>query len=346
MAKAGVLLGMGNPLLDISANCDEELLSKYGLKNGNQILAEESHFPLYEELAAKSDVQYIAGGATQNSIRVAQWMMQAPGASSYMGCVGKDKFADKMRECTARDGVNAIYLTDEATPTGTCAVCVVDNDRSLVANLQAANNYKVDHVKQAENWAVVEKAEVCYSAGFFVTVSPESIEAVSKHCLENKKTYCFNIAAPFILEVPPFQEVVKKTLPCIDFLFGNETEALTFAKTVLQSDETDLKQIALKIAALPKEGEKPRTVVITQGADPTLVAQNGEVTEYPIIALPKEKLIDTNGAGDSYVGGFLAGLCQGKPIAECCRAGAYAASVIVQRSGCQFPESAPEFTFA
>jgi hypothetical protein len=37
--------------------------------------------------------------------------------------------------------------------------------------------------------------------------------------------------------------------------------------------------------------------VITQGADPTVVAYNGSVTEYPVILLPKEKLIDTNGAG-------------------------------------------------
>lgn len=135
-----------------------------------------------------------------------------------------------------------------------------------------------------------------------------------------------------------------KTMPYIDILFGNETEALTFAKTEGWT-ETDLKEIARKIAALPKEGSTPRTVVITQGKDPTLVATGGEVSEYPIIALPKEKLIDTNGAGDSYVGGFLAGLCLGKPVAECCRAVAYAASEIVQRSGCQFPEK-PDFAFA
>ena len=50
------------------------------------------------------------------------------------------------------------------------------------------------------------------------------------------------------------------------------------------------------------------------------------------------RLVSSEAAGSSVqVGGFLAGLCMGKPIAECCRAGAYAASVIVQQSGCQFP---------
>lgn len=34
-------------------------------------------------------------------------------------------------------------MIDEATPTGTCAACIVGGERSLVANLAAANNYKV-----------------------------------------------------------------------------------------------------------------------------------------------------------------------------------------------------------
>ena len=41
----------------------------------------------------------------------------------------------------------------------------------------------------------------------------------------------------------------------------------------------------------------------------------------------EEKLVDTNGAGDSYVGGFFAALSKGRSIADCCAAGASAASL-------------------
>jgi len=34
-------------------------------------------------------------------------------------------------------------MKDSSTATGTCGVCVVGGERSLVANLAAANNYKV-----------------------------------------------------------------------------------------------------------------------------------------------------------------------------------------------------------
>jgi adenosine kinase len=58
-------------------------------------------------------VEYIPGGATQNSIRIAQWMLQVAGATSYMGCVGKDDFGKKMSEIATKDGVNVCAtLTD------------------------------------------------------------------------------------------------------------------------------------------------------------------------------------------------------------------------------------------
>lgn len=63
---------MGNPLLDISANVDHELLQKYDLKSNNAILAEEKHKPLYEELIDLYNADFTAGGSVQNTMRVAQ----------------------------------------------------------------------------------------------------------------------------------------------------------------------------------------------------------------------------------------------------------------------------------
>ena len=148
-------------------------------------------------------------------------------------------------------------------------------------------------------------------------------------------------AAHIELLVPPLKVVPLKTMP---ELFCNETEAATFAETE-GWEEKEVASIAKNLAALPKNDSKPRTIVVTQGADPTIVCVGGEVTEYPIIALPKEKLVVTNGARDTYVGGFLSGLVQEKSVAHCCAAGTYATSVIVQRSGGTFPPK-PDFTFS
>lgn len=293
-------------------------------------------------MAKKEDVEYMAGGATQNTMRVAQWMLQKPKSVSFIGCIGKDEFGEKMKEATMKDGLNAVYMEDETTATGTCAACIMGGERSLVANLSAANNYKFEHLQKAENWAIVEKAKFYYMSGFFITVSPESILSVAKHAAENDKCFMMNLAAPFIMEVPPFKAVLMDALPFVDYLFGNETEAVTFAKTE-GWETTDLSEIALRIARMPKAtGCRPRIVVFTQGAEPTIVAVEGVVHKLPILELAKEELVDTNGAGDSFVGGFLSQLVQGKSLKECCRAGNYAANVVIQRSGCTFPEK-PSF---
>merc|ERR1712070_624446 len=113
-----------------------------------------------------------------------------------------------------------------------------------------------------------------------------------------------NLSAPFLMQVPPFKAVLVDTMPLVDFLFGNETEARTWAESE-GWETTDVAFIATRLSLIPSKKTRKRTVVITQGCDPTIVAINGKVTEYPVLVLPKEKLVDTNGAGDSYVGGFL-----------------------------------------
>lgn len=347
--KEGVILGMGNPLLDISANIKPDFLEKYNVKANDAILAEDKHMPLYKDIADNYDVEYTAGGATQNSIRVAQWMLQAKGPTSYFGAIGSDKFGKTMTDCCLKDGVKTQYFTNNDVTTGVCAVLVSDNgkSRSLVTDLKAANTYPLSHLKEKAQWSVVEKASIFYMAGFFLTVSPESITTIGEHVLKENKTLCMNLSAPFLLEVPPFFESFKKVLPYVDIYFSNETEARTLSK-VMKWDTEDVKEIAVRFTKLGKLSARPRTVVITQGENPTVIAVGDEsrlwsMNEYPVIPIKADKIVDTNGAGDAFVGGFLCGMAQGVCINDCVKRGNYAANVIIQRAGCTFPDK-PSFT--
>jgi len=330
----GVLMGMGNPLLDISSEVGQDMLDKYEVKLDSAILAEEKHQPIYKELVDKYSPQFIAGGATQNSIRVAQWMLKGEGkenATAFMGCVGaNDEYGNKLEECASADGVLTHYMKDESAPTGTCAVLVKDGERSLIANLAAANNFQKSHLETAQAKQIYESAKYYYIAGFFLTVSVESLVLVAEHALAHNKTFCLNLSAPFIVDF--FADAVATALPYADYLFCNESEAEAYAKKHNLGD--DLKEVALKVASSPKKNDnRPRTVVFTQGSSSTIVACNGTVKEYAVVPLPKEQLVDTNGAGDAFVGGFLSQLVQEKPIEECVDAGHWAAKYIIQQSG-------------
>ncbi|XP_067943647.1 adenosine kinase-like [Watersipora subatra] len=332
----GVLFGMGNPLLDICVTGDQDLLDKYNLKADDQILAEPSHLPLFTELSDSKDVEFLAGGATQNAMKVAQWLSQKPNTTIFMGCIGKDKFGEILNEKASAVGVSAHYQYDEKEATGTAACIITGSSRSLVANLAAANHFTKNHLDESQHWEMVTNAKYYYIAGFFLTVSPPSIMEVAKHSLSNKKTFMMNLSAPFISQF--FKDPLMAAMPYVDILFGNESEAAAFS-TAMDFGTEDVKEIAMKAAALPKEDEaRSRIVVFTQGALPTIVVENGVATEYPVIPLQDGELVDTNGAGDAFVGGFLAQLIQKHPIAECIRCANYAANVIIKRAGCTFPE--------
>lgn len=60
------------------------------------------------------------------------------------------------------------------------------------------------------------------------------------------------------------------------------------------------------------------------------------VKEIKVPLIPKEKIIDTNGAGDAFVGGFLSQLLQGKSLEKCIECGIWTAGHVLQHSGCSF----------
>ncbi|ELU10000.1 hypothetical protein CAPTEDRAFT_170886 [Capitella teleta] len=343
-SSEGVLFAIGNPLLDISAECDAEFLQKYGLDANNAILAEDSHKSLYGDMVDRYKVDYVPGGATQNSIRVAQWLIGVPQATTFMGCIGNDKFGKILEEKAREGGVNVSYQYHDTEPTGTCAVLLSGKNRlnrSLVAYLAAANHFSIKHLEKSENQALIEKAKFYYMSGFPLTVCPDAMLSVAKHAAAHDKVFTMNLSAPFLCSV--FKEPMMKLLPYVDILFGNESEAAEFSKAN-DLGLTDMKEIALRIARYPKEnGKKGRVVVFTQGADPTIIVQEGKVTTYPVIHIDPKDIVDTNGAGDAFVGGFLAQMVQGGTVDDCVRAANYAANFIIQRSGCTLPDK-PEFS--
>lgn len=335
-----VILGMGNPLLDISASVkgpEDKILEKYELKMGNAILAEEKHIALYDELVKDYEVEFIAGGSTQNTTRVCQWVLESMadevnGVTHFIGCVGDDEFGKSLAKSAAADNVKTHYLIDDSVATGTCACIIEDKERSLVANLSAANNYKIAHIQSEEGEAVVKAAGLYYSAGFFLTVSPESALHVAKFAAENDRPYCMNLSAPFIPKF--FKQQFEDLLPYMDVIFGNLDESQAFGEA-FGLEDTSIESVGSFLFNYAKvNNNRKRIVVLTQGPQPVMV-WNGEdkPTTYEVPAIPAEEIVDVNGAGDAFVGGFLAQFASGKDLETAVRCGIYAASVILRVSG-------------
>ena len=124
-------------------------------------------------------------------------------------------------------------------------------------------------------------------------------------------------------------------MPYVDIFIGNESEAEAWATTHSYPDPKDLAGIAKSIALLPKANEnRPRWVIFTQGALHTVVVTADKPDQPQIFAvdpLAEDQIVDTNGAGDAFAGGFLGAIVSGKTLEESVLAGHKLARACVQQ---------------
>merc|ERR1712020_829057 len=98
------------------------------------------------------------------------------------------------------------------------------------------------------------------------------------------------------------------------------------------------------LSMLPKDGlhRKNRCVIITRGKNPCIVVNGNtdeEVKEFDCIPIKEAHIVDTNGAGDAFVGGLLAKMAiQGSDVLkvtdEAIFSGLQASFQILKASGC------------
>jgi adenosine kinase len=147
------------------------------------------------------------------------------------------------------------------------------------------------------------------------------------------QTFALNLSAPFIPQF--FGEQLSHSLAYCDIVIGNESEAEAWATATGQPDPKNITAIAKALTALPRLGSsRPRVVVITQGAQSTILVSSDEPENakiFPVQVLTSDEIVDTNAAGDAFAGGFLGALVAGKSIDEAVIAGHKLAAICVKQ---------------
>ena len=98
---------------------------------------------------------------------------------------------------------------------------------------------------------------------------------------------------------------IEQLLPYVDILIPSAEFAMGL---------TDKATIPEAMAELWKRYQ-PEILVVTDGSNGGYYFKNGEAVHYDSV---KVKAVDTNGAGDTFHGAFVAGYCKGKSLEECC----------------------------
>ena len=280
------------------------------------------------------------GGDTLNtSVYIARQVDEAELQVSYVTALGTDTFSQQMMSAWQDEQVKTdlIQRMENRLP----GLYYIETDATGERTFyywrnEAAAKFWLESEQAPAICEELATFDYLYLSGISLAIlSPDSREklfSLLHECRANGGKVIFdnNYRPRLWSSQEETQRVYQQMLSCTDiaFLTLDDEDALWGAKPV---DEV----IARTQAAGVSE------VVIKRGADACLVAVNGEAqVEVPAVKLPKEKVVDTTAAGDSFSAGYLSVRLTGGSAEEAAKRGHLTASTVIQYRGAIIPREA------
>ena len=233
---------------------------------------------------------------------------------AMIGCVGDDAFGATLRAALVGDGIiDSHIITLPGVASGIASILVDDNGQNSIVIAGGANDLlSPAHIDAAKE--LIEQADI-------VVLQLETPMATVVHAIKLARS----LGKTVVLNPAPAASLPAGVLELVDYLIPNEIEAAMLAG--VSPDGADAKALA---AALQKLGSD--NVIITLGSKGVHAALYGGDTTFPAEAV---KAVDTTAAGDTFIGGFVAGLASGMDEAEAIGQGQRAAAWSVTKPGAQ-----------
>ncbi|XP_074595188.1 uncharacterized protein LOC141850453 [Brevipalpus obovatus] len=338
--REGLILGLGNPIMDLVSVVDDDFLNQWHL----QLNVLNRGGPLQEgiehDLLANYQVEYIAGGSVQNTLRIIQWIFNYhPHMCTLLGSVGDDDIGKRMIDEVEKNQINAVFQTNLNCSSGRCLALIThDGQCRTMCSLGGAHRYlKRDHI--TENLAFIDRAKIIYTTVLMFSSGEDAlIELVENIKKLEDKIFCLNLGANVTIGMKFSQ--IERIIPFTDVIFGNDSELREYARRKKWPDG-DLFLIIRKLLEIDdrKDSTKTRMIIITQGSEPVLVGTKSHgVTEFPVSTLKQSEIKDTIGAGDAFVAGFLSQMVMQKSLDQCIQMAIWTAQEIIKQSGCCPPQ--------
>ncbi|MCY4524268.1 MAG: adenosine kinase [Halobacteriovoraceae bacterium] len=318
------IYGIGNALVDMEFQVNEDFLRQMGIEKGVMTLVDQKRQDLLLNMLKNQKNRRSCGGSAANTVI---GLVQLGGRGYYSCKVAADETGDFFYQDLLDKGVqNNLGKKRPDGVTGKCMVFITpDADRTMNTHLGITETFSMDELVEEE----LKKARYLYIEGY-LAASPSAKNAAVKACKMAKK---HNVKTALTLSDPSMAKFFKEGLlemmdSRIDLLFCNEEEALVF------SDTGKIEQAAKKLQELAE------IVVITLGAKGACLNNHGELRFTPGV---KVKAVDTNGAGDLFAGSFLYGMAYNYGFEKSAKLACATSSRLVTQYG---PRLQPEQTMA
>ncbi|XP_017768210.1 PREDICTED: adenosine kinase 2-like [Nicrophorus vespilloides] len=267
------------------------------------------------------------GGCTQNTLRILHWLSKGDITTYMFGAIGNDSNGKFLKTEVEKANVQTRYAT-KPLATGLMISLVFNQHRSLAGNIGASELYTEADLKHADNMTILSSVGLIYMEGFFITNRLPVAKNIMTFCKKNKKSFAFNLCASYLVE--SYKDAVKEFVEASDILFGNLDE---FECLMKNNGKNDFVSYAKELV-----NGTSKMVVITNGSEKVQCVEASRATEFQVPTLQNSKVVDTTGAGDSFVSGFLYGYMQKKDMLTCVKWGCQTAQQVIQYIGVQLPK--------
>lgn len=298
-------IGLGQPVVDYSIAVSQDFAEKF--PGGHALVDTDTIRGILENYHPEAPV---AAGSCGNLCKT---LARQGRAVTFMGSIGTDPLAAIYRTQMTAKGVLLALEPKEGMLTGQSAILVPpDGERTMLTHLGCGTQC-FDVEMSASKGAHVHFEGYLFGAeGQFERMRP---------FLAGAQSTSLDLGSPGFLTAHGSKVLNALESHRFTVLFGNESEYQTLMG--IAADE-----------AVVKLAEKVDVVVATKGAQGGVWASKGL---FGTFAAEEVDVVDTTGAGDAFMAGFLHKYCGGGTIVESCEEGAALGAKIVGVRGTELP---------
>ena len=231
------------------------------------------------------------GGGPFNTARTIARLEQPV---SFLGRLSTDRFGARLERMLAGDGVDLSATTRTGDPT-TLALAELDPDGAARYRFYVSGTSAPGLTADEALAVLPEAVEMLHVGTLGLVFEPiaSALEAVVERLADAALVAVDPNCRPAAIDdEPAYRSRLARVLRRTHLLKVSEEDLawITPARPALEA-----------AGALLDAG--PAAVLVTRGSDPVAVVSQGGVSEVPAVAVD---VVDTIGAGDAFVGGFLA----------------------------------------
>ncbi|MBM7585123.1 fructoselysine 6-kinase [Bacillus pakistanensis] len=234
-----------------------------------------------------------------NPVNVAVYLRDLHVESAYIGWVGSDKYGDEMIRAIQNRGVNTTHISQKEGKTAITYVEMIGNDRSFK---EYDEGVMVDFSLSTEELHFIQTHQLIH-AGIWGHVE-KYLPILKEKGLLTSFDFSDQLDSHLVKTLPPH----------VDFSFFSYTKDDQFIRDFLKEVKHQGSKVAL--ATLGENGS---------------LAYNGE--HFYKCGVGKGAVVDTMGAGDSFISGFVYGILKGFSIQECLQLGTETAAKTIRYYG-------------